>query len=681
MEKREEKFTFRDRELDWLRFNARVLQEAEDHTNPIMERLKFLAIFSSNLDEFFRVRVSKLRQIKKVKKSVRKPLGLKPNKMLKKLLKIIDSDQQRFGEIFNLKIKPELNRHGIVLKRLGEYTNSEMRSMEDIFVKRIQHLLHITYEKNISSDVLENGALYLLGINNNDQLFAINVPTREAGRFIRLPEVNGKHTYAYIEDIIKLNIPKISENLGCYDVYNIKISRDAELYLDDEYEGEWVDTIYNSLKKPQIAQPTRLLYESGMPKHVRKLLRNVLKLGKVDMFEGGERHNFSDFFNFPVTDTNNDHYFEELPPLAHNAFDRTSNMFRAIKKKDRMVHFPYQRFDYVERWLTEAARDKNVISIQISLYRIAEESKLTSALLEAIENGKAVMIFVEAKARFDEANNIEWGKRFEKKGAKVFYSFPNVKVHSKIIYVERLEYNNPRGYAYIGTGNFNAKTAKIYGDHGLFTADRTITSDLSKVFSVLQREMLKPKFKELLVSPYSTRNGFINLVRREIAHAVQGKATLIRLKMNSLEDKQMIKWLYRASNAGVTIELMIRGFCCLIPEVPGQSEHIRVYSIIDRYLEHARLFYFQNDGQEELYMGSADWMTRNLDKRVEVITPVKDDELFRVLKNILELQFSDNRKRRIIKSANNNEFVSSEPGSRKIRSQFAIYDYLKSLQD
>ena len=481
----------------------------------------------------------------------------------------------------------------------------------------------------------------------------------------------------YLEDVIKLNARHILPYRDEISLYNIKLSKDAELYLDDDHEGDWVEQIYESLSKRQIGQSTRFLYEHGMPKKLRTKLRKGLGLGKIDMFEGGERHNFSDFFSFsePVADPSL--RFEPFPTLKHPDFEKADSIFDLIAKKDRLLHFPYQDFKYIEDWLFEAAEDSKVTAIHISLYRIAKESRLTLALLKALDHRKKVTIFVEAKARFDEANNIKWGRRFEKKGATVFYSFPIVKVHSKIVHIERLEDDKVKGYAYIGTGNFNAKTAEVYCDHGLFTADKKTTKDLARVFRVLKREMLKPKLKRLLISPYNTRRNFENLIQREILNAKNGKPARITAKMNSLEDKQMITWLYRASNAGVKIKLLVRGFCCLVPGVEGQSENIEIISIVDRFLEHARVFPFQNDGKEELYMGSADWMTRNFDKRIEVITPILDGDIFRELKHILEIQFADNIKARIIDKEASNTYVKLAPEEDEVRSQYEIYGYLK----
>lgn len=675
---REKEFTFKDRELDWLRFNDRVLQEAGDPKNPIYERLKFLAIFSSNLDEFFKVRISKLRQLKKVNKKVRKPLGLYPSRTLKILFREIDRQQQIFGHIYNHEILPELANNNIHMLEISDYTEEQKTELKNYFEEHISNDLTTFNGNDITADSFEEGQLYLVGYDQKLGILEfVKVPTDRLGRFRILETGEAGHNYTFLEDVLKLNVEGIFPNLNISTLWNIKISKDAELYLEDDYQGEWVQQIYDSLAKRQTGQPTRLLYERGMPKEVYNEIKSALDLGKIDMMEGGKRHNFRDFFSFPDPTDNPLLKFKPMPPLSHKAFEQCESIFDLVKEKDQLLHFPYQDFKYLEDWITEAAKDPQLISIHISLYRIAKESRLTSALMEALDNGKEVTIFVEAKARFDEENNIIWGRKFEEKGAKVLYSFPNIKVHSKILYMERQEEDGIKAYAYIGTGNFNATTAQIYCDHALFTANPKITKDLDQVFRILKREILLPKLKTLLISPFNLRDRFEQLIQREIEHAQNDRPAFIMAKMNSLEDKQMIDMLYRASNAGVKIKLLVRGFCCLVPQVKGQSQNIEVISIVDRFLEHARLFLFHNNGKEELYMGSADWMTRNLDKRIEVVTPILDEDIFRELMDIVEIQFLDNTKARIIDRESNNEYVEVEANADKVRSQYDIYNYLE----
>lgn len=676
----QEEFSYKNRDIDWMSFNGRVLQEAVDKTNPLFERLKFLAIFSSNLDEFFKVRISKLRQIRKVKKSIRKPLGLKPNKTLNLLLEQVQKQQEQLGLIYRNQIKPEFVQNGIHLLELSEYNEEQKSVLENFFENEIRPVLQIISNSSTETlEALKDGGLYIAVVfDGTDDMSFISVNSANHNRFVKVSSPKGTFSYVFLEDIIKMNAASLFPNAKIKSQFNIKVSRDAELYLEDEYEGEWIEQIYEALAKRQDGQPTRLLFEGIMPKNIQKQIRRLLGLGKIDMVLGGNRHNFSDFFGFPFPKNKEKLFYKPFPQLVHREFETSNNFFDLILEKDRILHYPYQNFGYLEQWLMQAADDKLVVSIQISLYRIAKDSLLTTSLLKALENGKKVTIFVEAKARFDERNNLSWGRVFEEKGAKVFYSFPNVKVHSKILLIERKENDALRQYAYIGTGNFNAKTSKIYCDHGLFTANKKTTNDLAQVFKVLKREVLAPKIKSLLVSPFNSRLRFEKLIQNEIDIANKGETARITLKMNALEDKKMIDWLYKASSAGVEIILLVRGFCCLIPEMERFSENITVISIVDRFLEHARISLFHNGGEEQMFMGSADWMTRSLDKRVEVITPILDKDVFNELKHILKIQLSDNTKARRVDKDGNNDYINNNDSMASIRAQYAIYEYLKN---
>lgn len=495
-------------------------------------------------------------------------------------------------------------------------------------------------------------------------------------------EIPGEgHQYIFLEDVIKLNLPQLFPNQEVKDCFAIKMSRDAELYLEDDYtDSDLVDVIYKSLGKRKSGQPTRVLYDSNLPDSLKTALKDQLDLDEVDMIPGGEHHNYSDFFGFPNPFDDNRLSYQPKPPLSHPILSNNDSIFQTILKKDQLVHFPYQEFGMVENFVHTAASDENVITIKMSLYRIAKTSVLSDAILLALKNKKEVVLFVEAQARFDEENNIKWGRIFEEHGAKVFFSVPQIKVHSKILMVERENENGFQRFAYIGTGNFNAKTAKLYCDHGLFTAHKRITSDLAQVFAVLEKKLIVPKLKHLLVSPFTTRATFLELIENEIENAKEGKTAKITLKMNSLEDSKMIKALYKASEAGVEIRLLVRGFSCLVPRednLETNEKPIYVTSIIDRYLEHGRIYLFENGGEEKMYIGSADWMTRNLDRRIEVLTPILDADVFQELKDILYIQLSDNVKARVLDAEDSNKKVLRKEGQPEIRSQYAIYDYLK----
>ncbi|WP_350285754.1 polyphosphate kinase 1 [uncultured Croceitalea sp.] len=669
------------RDVNWLYFNERVLLEAGNKDTPLFERLKFLAIFSSNLDEFFKVRVSRLRQLKAVDKNLRKKLVRKPNKTLKFILAKVASQQETFGKIIKATLS-ELREHHIFLREPRELSKEQLEQLALLFKAEIQQ--HCTILSPITVTRVQDGGLYLVVHFEKDDLALVLIPAAEIPRFIEL--TGSGANYIFLDEVLKLNVQQLFPNKKIQGAYTIKLSRDAELYLEDDYsDTELVEKIYASLGKRSSGQPTRLLYDQRLPKSVRDRLKQLLDLADIDLMAGGTHHNLSDFFGFPNPPNSEHLRYVDQPPLKHPTLSFTTDIFNTLKEKDQLVHFPYQRFDSVENFIIAAATDANVRTIKMSLYRIAKTSRLTDAILTALENGKEVLLFVEARARFDEANNIKWGRVFEEKGARVIFSVPNIKVHSKIALVERFEDEVRCRYAYIGTGNFNAKTAKLYCDHGLFTAHKKITKDLSQVFEVLERKLIIPKLKHLLVSPFTTRSTLLEHIQNEIANVQSGLKGKITLKMNSLEDTKMIAALYAASEAGVEIRLLVRGFCRLKQHEETNPEPneklIFATSIIDRYLEHGRIYLFENGGDEKMYIGSADWMTRNLDKRIEVLTPILDRDVFQELKDILSIQLNDTVKARILDTADTNSRFMPEAGATQVRSQYAIYKYLKDKLD
>ncbi|PQJ32597.1 polyphosphate kinase 1 [Nonlabens arenilitoris] len=677
--KEQTKYPIRHRDLNWLSFNDRVLQEAKDSSNPLYERLKFISIFSSNLDEFFRVRVSQLRQIKKVKKKLRKKLALRPNKILKEILFKVNEQQEELGSIFYESIVPELKENGIQLLSYEELIENYSEDAQSYFNDHIkEHIKPIIIKAATDSDVfLENSELYFLVTFMSEHHYGIvNIPSDKLKRFIPLTDKDGTHVIAFIDDIVKSQLQSLFDKQDVLRSYAIKLSRDAELYLEQEVDVDQTlaDQIYESLSQRLNGQPTRLLYDSTLPNEVRKNLRKSLGLGKIDMVAGGQYHNFDDFMKFPDLIKNKSLKADKLEPIRHKYLHGSSDYFKVIREKDQLVHFPYMSFDYVQNLINQAASDQDVLEIKISLYRVADQSALTDALLLALQNGKKVTVFIEAKARFDEENNIKWGRIFEEKGAHVIYSYPKIKVHSKVLLILRKEQSKVQRYAYIGTGNFNAQTSKFYCDHGLFTAHKKITKELHRVFKVLQGDMIIPRAKNLLISPFTTRSTFEELIRNEIDAAIAGKPCGITAKMNQLEDEKMIKLLYKANQAGVPIRLIVRGFSRLIPEIKGISDNIYVTSIVDQFLEHGRIYKFHNNGTPIMYTGSADWMSRNLDRRIEVLTPIYDQNIFNELDDILNIQLSDNVKTRIHTLNEDNTMVKDQ--KRKVRSQFEIHSYL-----
>jgi len=664
------------RDLSWLRFNHRVLQEAADDRNPLYERIKFLAIFSSNLDEFFRVRVSDIRQIKEIEKPLRKKLITKPNKVLKEIKKQVELQQEEFGAIFKNQIIPKLKEENIHLIDYTEFSSTQKEIAKSYYEESLKEKLEVSRNSSTGDEsvFIENEVLYLAAQVENNAFKLVKISEDEP-RFFTFPKHNGKHFITFIDDILKYNLrqtPQKEENIT---FYSIKKSRDAELYIEDEFSGNVMEKIKKSLPKRDTGQATRLLIDNKTPQAFQEILKNALEVYNADIVKGGAYHNFKDFFGFP-NPTSKNLSVEDLPPLPHPVLANGNSIFKAIDEKDQLIHYPYQDFEPVIKLLEEAADDPKVTTIKMTIYRAASESRLNDAIARAAKNGKEVVVFIEVKARFDEHNNLKWGKIFEDNGAHVIYSFPAIKIHSKILCIERKTNGSPKRYGYIATGNFNENTAKLYTDFGIMTAEKEITEDLNKLFLVLEGKMIIPKPDRLLISPFTVRDTFEDLIENEIKLAKAGKEAYIIAKMNSLQDKSMIKLLYKASNAGVKVRLLVRGMCSLVPGIKGQSENIYITSILDRFLEHGRIYIFGNNGEEKMYIGSADWMKRNLSHRIEVVTPVLDDDHHTTIKELIDIQLNDNTKARIIDADQKNEYVKHTKPA--VRAQYDTYDYFKN---
>jgi polyphosphate kinase len=495
------------------------------------------------------------------------------------------------------------------------------------------------------------------------------------GRFFILPSKAGTTEVIFIDDVIRTCLADVFAGhivLGCH---AIKLSRDAELYLDEEFGGNVKEKVRKSLRKRRTGVPSRFLYDNAMPRTTLRALRTLLGLGKQDIVTGGRYHNFSDLMKLPVKG------YPELrdkpwPAIDHPAFTQGSNTFRTIASGDRLLHFPYHDFGAVVRWLEQAAIDPAVQHISITLYRVANGSAVCNALLKALEHGKRVTAFVEVQARFDESSNLYWGEQLEQAGAKVLYSYEHLKVHCKLCLVERMERGRIKRYAYLGTGNFNESTSRLYVDSALLTARESITREVEGVFMHLRDRRHRPGNEHLMVAPLTLRTRLEQLIDKEIELALSGRPAQILLKLNSVEDRAMIRKLYDASNAGVSIRLIVRGICCLVPGVKGMSENITVISIVDRYLEHTRAYVFGNDGKTLVYLSSADWMGRNLDRRVEVAFPVLDEALKQELLELLEIQWSDRVKARLIDVRQTNPYILPVRGEPSIHAQAAAYAYL-----
>jgi len=679
------KYRFYDRELSWLSFNYRVLQEAKDSSVPLLERLKFLAIYSSNLDEFFRVRVASIRTILNLKRNEQKELKFDPEKLLKRINKTVDAHQQEFGKIYREEIIPGLEKHKIHILDNRTLTRLQFNYINNFFDENIAKHLQPQFLQNPDNQIfLQNNLLYfaveLLPRNKKDEIIEyaiIEIPSNKLPRFIILPSKENSFDVIFLDDIIRNNLINIFPDFIPMQAYAIKLTRDAELYINDEFSGSLLEKIKKGLENRKTGAPCRFLFDSQMPKRLLNILIDSLELSEEDLIRGARYHNFSDFMSFPnpgIKELND----QKVEPIRHSAFTNHNNSFEAINKRDILLYYPYHSYSHVIDLLENAASDPNVISIKVTQYRVARNSAIVNSLIKAAANGKDVTAFVELKARFDEEPNIKWAEKMKRAGVKVFYSFPGLKVHSKLALIKRKENDKEINYCYLATGNFNETTAKIYTDFGFFTRDERITEEVEKVFDILERKIEDYEFRHLLVSQFGMRKKFYEFISNEIYNSIEGKTGKITAKFNSLEDNRIIKKLYNANRAGVKIQILCRGICKIIPGVYGLSENIEVRSIVDKYLEHARVFIFHNDGNEIYFLGSADWMKRNLSRRIEVAFPIYDAQIENEIKTYLHTQLEDNVKARVIDKKQKNEYFSGNP-DKKIRSQIEIYNAAKSF--
>ena len=672
------------RDISWLSFNYRVLQEAKDPAVPLLERLKFLAIYSSNLDEFFRIRVANIRNLKKVGKKTKAELDFVPRELLKQIHRIVNKQQEEISQIFENQIVPELRKHNVFILRRLDLNEEQRQFVENYFHNNLlPFVMPVLLVKQRIRPFLANAHLYL-AVNlrqrkrplADNEYALVKIPSDQLPRFVPLPSASGRHDLILLDDIVRHSVSWLFPGYHIQDTYSIKLTRDAELYIDDEYSGDLVQKIKSSLQKRQVGPTSRFVYDREMPGHLLEYLKDTFELGKYDMLPEGRYHNNFDFFKFP--DFGLSHLKNKpLPPLPHPALHDAEDPFRIIRNKDQLIHVPYQSYQAVVNFFECAARDPQVTHIKVIQYRVARRSRILDALIDAVRQGKQVSAFVEIKARFDEATNLEWGEKLDRAGVRVHYSFPGVKVHSKLALVRRVENGHARLYAYLATGNFHEETVQVYSDLGIFTADPRLTSEVSTVFSFL--ENIKPpvqEFANLLVGKFNLRPALYDLIDYEIAAAKANKPAHIIVKTNSLEDKEIIRKLYEAAGAGVKIQLIIRGICCLVPGLKGMSENIEAFSIVDRFLEHARVFIFHHGGEDRTFLSSADWMQRNLSFRIETSFPVYDEELKKEIRTLINLQLEDNVKSRIIDPQDQNEYRRSASDI-PVRAQLETYFYFK----
>ncbi|MES2873248.1 MAG: polyphosphate kinase 1 [Bacteroidota bacterium] len=673
-----------NREVSWLSFNDRVLQEAADKTVPLVERIRFLAIFSSNLDEFYRVRVATLSRLSNLNTKSKEILGYNPRKTLNQIKTIVVRQERKFNHLYEDDIVKELERQRIFIISEKQMNVSRGHFVRDYFRNKVlSTLVPVMIDREKPFPQLKDRAIYffvkLTKLKNKEKhkYALIEIPTDGSNRFIVLPETNNLKFITLIDDIVRYCLDDIFFifDYDAIEAYSIQLTRDAELDLDRHVSEKFIDALSKSLQKRGKGKPMRLLYDSDMPLDMLTHLVAELDLSADGLIPGNRYHNFKDFISFPNVGGPELEY-PRISPLPVNNFSSVSSIFAQIAKRDFLINLPYQSFDYIIHFLREAAIDPKVREINITLYRLAENSRVIHALINAAKNGKKVNCLLELKARFDEQANIFWTNRLEDEGIEVNYGMLDYKVHSKICLVTRVEKGKKAYYANLATGNFNEKTASLYCDHSVFTANPAITTELVKLFDGLQKKVFYRGFENLVVSPLESRQKIYDLIDKEIKVAKSGNTAYIILKMNSLTDEDMISKLYDANNAGVKINLIIRGMCCLVPGVPGYSENIEVISIIDRFLEHARVWIFGNNGDEIVFLSSADLMARNLDHRVEVGFPILDPLVKSEIRDIINIQLKDNTKAREINQLNNNRYKRGRTKTQN-RAQLDIYTYLK----
>ncbi len=683
----EESYKYFRRDISWLSFNYRVLLEAEDETLPIFERVKFLSIYSSNLEEFYEIRVAEHRGVI-MKKNYADESASEAEATLEAITDEVNRQQREYYRIFH-KVLTELNRQNIYF-----YQNSDPEPFHKDFVKKFfseeifPFLAPVMIQKDDVRMFIRDRRLYLVirmfkrEPKENELLpqpyyAMMKIPYAKVPRFIPLPSHDGKFYIMFIDDVIRANLSWVFPGYLIDSAYSIKISRDADIYLEDENKSTIVESLKQKVKKRKIGALSRFVYDPEMPQDFLQYICDAFHISKEDLVAAGRYLNLQDLAKLPNPGSKS---LEQHPPVPMNIpyIDEYGSVFKSIKHRDILLCFPYQRFDYLIRFLMEAAFDPKVEEIKITQYRVAEDSAVINALISAARNGKKVTVFVELKARFDEENNMNTAEQMEQAGIRIIYSIPGLKVHAKVALIMRQASSNgsPRkNFAYLSTGNFNEKTAKIYSDMALLTCDKEMIMDVNKVFAMLEGKLQQPTFHYMLVARVNMVNELNAMFAREIQHVKEGRKGRIILKMNGLHDQHMINELYQASESGVDIDLLIRGICCLVPNQP-YSANIRVTRIVDMFLEHARIWYFWNDGKEDLFLTSADWMRRNLNRRIETAFPILDPEIKEQIIQILKIQLQDNVKACLIDEHLNNNFKHDD-NPVKVRSQLAIYEYLK----
>jgi polyphosphate kinase len=687
----DKQYTYLNRDLSWLSFNHRVLMEAADETVPLYSRISFLSIFSSNLDEFFRVRMPSIYAFTNIKAKKTPLRDEYPRELVQQVKEMVTGQMEEYGQVLTRQILPALKQNHIHLY----YDEAVLPGHEDIireyFLSKVLSFLQPVFLKKENKDevFLENNALYFI-VNlaatghPGVPLYAIlNIPSGHLPRFVELPAIDGDNYILFLDDVLKEVLAEAFPGFIIQGSWSVKLTRDAELNIEDEFVGDLAEKIEKQLEKRDTGHSTRFLYQSSMPAPVKDFVRDYFDLRDEEMVPGGRYHNLKDLADLP-NPSKEKLSFSSWPAIPHPGFSYHRSIFQSINESEKLLHLPYHSYNYILRFFNEAAIDPHVKEIYATLYRVAANSHIVNALMSAAKNGKKVMVFVELKARFDEANNLGWSKKMKAAGIKIVNSIPGLKVHAKVALVKRVEDKHLQHYSLMSTGNLNEATGRFYTDHVFFTAQKDLSAELECLFEYLQsrtqpEEYRKIPFKRLLVSQFNMIKRFEELIAREIKHAKEGKPAGIIIKLNNLQEREMIARLYEASRAGVKVQLLARSICCLAAGVPVQSENITVTRIVDRYLEHARIFVFHNAGEPEYYMGSADWMSRNLHSRIEVCFPVTDAKLSEEIGHILQLQLNDTCKAVVF----DNGYRNVRPAVRQddTSAQEATYNYIKNRDD
>ncbi len=672
------KYTFKNRELSWLDFNERVLQEAADITVPLIERLRFIGIFSNNLDEFYKVRYATVKRLALSKERVKK---FYKGENAKDLLNLITERaielQNRSNLILDFILK-DLEKENIFIVDEQAIPKDSISYIESFFLDKIQPKLKIVLlnEKDDFPQLSESSCFLIIKVEskNKNLNYAIIQFPDEFERFIVIKNQDVKYVIM-IDDIIRYHLFEIFKifNPSNISANMIKFSRDAELDFDDDISKSYLEKISQSVKDRLKGDPLRFVYDKEIDPNTLKFLLEKMNINsEIDsVIPGGKYHNKKDYMNFPIL--NNDLAYDKIEQLVIKDFYKHKTVFESIDERDFLVHTPFHKFNHILTFLSEASIDPDVKRICITIYRLSKLSSVANTLINAAKNGKEVVVQIELQARFDETNNIDYAKLMQDQGVKLIFGIPTLKVHAKVCVVEKLLNNKILKYGFISTGNFNESTAKIYTDFTIFTSNQSLLDEISNVFEFFSFNYKKFKYEKLIISPYNTKKFFKSLIKNEIKNAKRGKDAFIKIKLNNITNYEMVEELYKAAEEGVKIYLIVRGICCLIPNQKNTHNNIELISIVDKFLEHTRMFIFCNNGKNKTYISSADWMTRNLDNRVEVTIPIEDEKISNQLNDIFSIYWNDNQKSRYVNSENNNEYRKNELGI--IRSQSQVYNY------